>query len=89
MNDITLFSAELNEDLPQIDLHNAGIIPDALEQLNKELFLFYSDNIKLCRVIHGIGTGALERAVHEELTKNPMVVHWKKEERGGSCLVQL
>ncbi len=75
--------------MKEIDLHHASTITDALEQLEHELFLVYMNKLGECRVIHGIGTGALAQAVHEELSKNPMVRQWREEEHGGSCRVTL
>jgi len=75
-------------DVPYIDLHGTPFLHDALEQLEKELFFFFQKGEKNVRVIHGIGTGKLADAVHEALTKNPMVVEFAEEQTGGSCIVR-
>ena len=75
-------------DLPTIDLHGISPVQNALEQLEKELFLSFQRGEKCCRVIHGIGSGKLAEAVHAALTKNPMVVEFAEEETGGSCIVR-
>lgn len=75
-------------DLATIDLHGISPVQNALEQLEKELFLCFQRGEKYCRVVHGIGTGKLGSAVHEALTKNPMVVEFAEEETGGSCIVR-
>ena len=81
------FAAEINPHTVTIDLHESYTIVDALEQLEKELFLVFNRGEKYCRVVHGIGTGRLADAVHEALTKNPLVLDWQESEQGGSCLV--
>ncbi len=73
----------------EIDLHKMNTIPDALEQLEHELFLVYTRKEMQCRVIHGIGEGKLSAAVHEALSRNPMVRQWQEEDHGGSCLITL
>lgn len=85
MNDLVSIFA--GHDLPTIDLHGTRFLQDALEQLEKELFFFFQKGEKNVRVIHGIGTGKLAHAVHEALTKNPMVVEFGEEETGGSCII--
>ena len=86
MDSTTLFAAELNQDIPTIDLHHAGDVQRALDQLERELFLF-SKEYPSCRVIYGIGTGVLARAVEDALEKNPLVGEWKRENTGGSSIV--
>lgn len=94
MNNIEakLFSAELRDDLPSLDLH--GLFPqEALEKL--ELFLFENqrdhfsckskDFLKAIRIIYGGGTGVLKTKVLEYL-KNHLLVDTIKDE-GGSCIV--
>ena len=86
MDSATLFAAELNPNIATIDLHHTGTVADALEQLERELFLFYQNGEPYVRVVYGIGTGKLASAVQEALTKNPMIGSWEKEENGGSCI---
>lgn len=81
----TLLAAQLNDRITTIDLHEAGSIADALLQLDQGLYSISQNGDQYCRVIHGIGTGRLEQAVHESLAVNPMVAHVEKE--SGSCLV--
>ena len=83
------FAASLNQDIPTIDLHGIGNITSALEQLERQLFSFYTDKQKHCRVIYGIGEGILAKNVQTALNKNPMVLDWKHEDTGGSCIVLL
>lgn len=75
--------------LPTIDLHGTSDVHTATEQLEKELFSFYSAGEQYCRVIHGIGSGRLAEVVHDILNKNPLICDWKEEESGGSCIVLL
>ena len=82
-----LFAAQLNQDIPTIDLHGVGDVQSALEQLEMKLFSFYNEGQQYGRVIHGIGTGALAKAVHGVLDKNPMIRQWREEETGGSCII--
>lgn len=61
---------------PSIDLH--GESKDIAIVLIKE-FIF--DNYRLKNkqivIVHGIGTGVLKNAVHQELSKNPYVIDYK------------
>lgn len=83
----TQFAASLDFEIPTIDLHGTPSIYEALEQLERELFLFAKLGHLYCRVVTGIGTGALQNAVVTALEKNPMVAHVEKEEQGGSLIV--
>lgn len=84
-----LLAAQLSSTIPTIDLHGIEHTATALEQLEKELFSFYTKKQRLCRVVHGIGEGVLAAAVHQALSANPMVQEWQEEESGGSCVVVL
>jgi len=75
--------------LPEINLHQTATISDAIFLLERELFHISQKGYRECRVIHGIGTGTLAKAVHESLTKSPMIKSWAEEENGGSCVVSL
>jgi hypothetical protein len=81
------FPAEINPELPEIDLHHTRSISDALDELESHLFQIQQDGAQFCRVIHGSGEGILAKATQEALTKNPLVLEWKLEETGGSCVV--
>lgn len=70
-----------------IDLHDTKTCADALERLEHALFLFQQSGEYSCRVVHGIGEGVLANAVHNALTKNPLIHQWEEEEGGGSCVV--
>jgi dsDNA-specific endonuclease/ATPase MutS2 len=72
-----------------IDLHAAGDITTALEQLEHALFQAHQAKENQLRVIYGIGTGVLRGAVLEALRKNPMVIRIEEEDTGGSCIVNL
>lgn len=80
---------ESDEDTPVIDLHHSKNITEAIEQLNHELFGFYKHKIKYCKVIYGIGSGALKKAVTSELAKNPLIKEFQNSEDGGSSIVEL
>lgn len=75
--------------IPTIDLHDCKTISDALEELERGLFLFFQKKEKTIRVIHGIGEGKLATAVHDALEKNPMVISVEESEDGGSCVVRM
>lgn len=75
--------------LPEINLHKTTIISDAIFLLNRELFYLVQKGVRECRVIHGIGTGKLTDAIHQELNKNPIVSSFIEESSGGSCFVSL
>lgn len=73
--------------LPVIDLHGIRNVSVAIEQLEKELFLFFNMGARYVRVVHGIGGGTLAAAVHSALQKNPLIREFHEEDSGGSCLV--
>lgn len=79
----------IDPSIPTIDLHESRSVSEAIDQLERSLFLFTKRNERYCRVIHGIGEGVLANAVHELLEKHPLVGEWQEEESGGSCIVIL
>jgi len=86
MSDIDLFAAQLNQYIPKIDLHHAGSVVDALEILDIELSRAIVKD-KYCRIIYGVGTGALRNAVLKRLKELSFVSKVAEEESGGSCVV--
>lgn len=87
MLDNLFFAAEIDSNISIVDLHEFTTIHEALEQLEKELFLLFNNGEKYIRVVYGIGTGRLAKAVHETLSKNPLVDSWKESNEGGSCII--
>ena len=87
-NYFRLLAARLDPNIAVIDLHQAGTIPAAIEQLERELFLLYKEGKLYCRVVHGIGTGALAAAAPRVLPGHTLVKVWECED-GAACLVAL
>lgn len=86
MPSLDLFAAQINPYLPKIDLHHAGSVVDALEMLDMELSRAIVKE-KYCRIIYGVGTGALRNAVLKRLKELSFVEKIAEEESGGSCVV--
>lgn len=55
-----------------IDLHGMRVV-EAFEVLERELLQHHLAGSAQCDICHGIGTGALMKAVHEYLDKHPLV----------------
>ncbi len=87
MLDDVFFAAEMDAHIKVIDLHEFSTIFEALEQLEKKLFLFSQNGERAVRVVHGIGSGRLAFEVHASFEKNPLIRSWKESEHGGSCIV--
>lgn len=83
---LDFFAAQHSKSTPEIDLHHAGYISDALEELDTRLSRLVVHHA-YCRIIYGVGTGALRRAVHERLRGISFVKRFEEEESGGSCIV--
>jgi DNA mismatch repair protein MutS2 len=56
-------------------------VDEALDKLEAALDLAAAEGRHELRVIHGIGTGALRRAVREALPRSPYVMEWSEAER--------
>lgn len=78
---------QFEDRLPSIDLHGSESVVEALEELERELFLMYQKKIKTFRVIYGIGEGKMQKEVLKALTKNPLVLDYRQEPSGGSSIV--
>ncbi len=81
------FAPEIDDNIFEIDLHSTDNIVDALSLLEKELFRSSQKKLSYAKIIHGIGSGSLAKAVHQELDKHPLVKNWKETADGGSCIV--
>lgn len=86
-HDAALFAASINPKIRTVDLHAYRDIKEACDTLEHELFLCAKKKERSCRVVHGIGAGVLAQAVHDVLDRNPLVLAWKEDESGGSCVV--
>ncbi len=75
------------DQLPAIDLHGIRLLQSAEEVLEKELYQLSTDNGSACRIIHGIGSGAMKEMVHEVLAHHPLVSEFRMSEDGGSTIV--
>lgn len=87
MDSSIFLAAELDYNAARIDLHNTSTIQEALDIMERELFVLSQRGDQYCIVVHGIGEGKLMKAVHVALEKNPMVHEFQKQEHGGSTIV--
>ena len=87
LQDIKLFAASLDHNIYTIDLHSAGSLDNALDQLETGLYQAYSEGHPYCKIIHGIGEGVLTVESHKILKVHTLVKALKLEENGGSTVV--
>jgi dsDNA-specific endonuclease/ATPase MutS2 len=81
-----LFAAEMDKNIPCLDLH--GFYPD--EAVNKlDIFLYenYSQKCSAVRVVYGGGTGRLREVILAYLSEHDLAETVKDE--GGSAVVVL
>ncbi len=84
-----LWAAQYDRAIETIDLHTEQTVPDALQQLDHELFIFYNRRVAVCRIVYGIGTGVLRSAVLAAIRQHPFIEEWMEEDGGGSALIRL
>lgn len=76
----------LYSNAPSLDLH--GIDREYAKILTRE---FIDDNYKLKNdtaiIIHGIGTGIVKKAVHEELKHNKKIIEYKQDNFNPGCTI--
>jgi dsDNA-specific endonuclease/ATPase MutS2 len=77
---------QYNDDIPVIDLHDSESVHDALEKLDIGLSKFLASE-NYCRIVYGIGTGALRNAVFKASHDYSFISFIKEEEGGGSCII--
>ncbi len=84
MDDSRIFAAQLRQDLPTLDLH--GLYPaEALDKLEIFLYNAFQKKESAAKIIYGIGTGRLQKAILEVVCKHPLV--HDVVEQSGSCVV--
>jgi DNA mismatch repair protein MutS2 len=81
--DLEILSAEIGSP-PAVDLHQADNTHDGVRQLEQFLDRRYVDGETVVKIIHGRGTGAMRRAVHEALTESPYVAYFRDAQAGHS-----
>ena len=72
--------------LPKIDLHGYDT-ESARVKTNDFINEAIMMNYKKVVIIHGIGTGAVKKAVHETLSKNKQVEDYKLDSFNTGCTV--
>jgi dsDNA-specific endonuclease/ATPase MutS2 len=87
MSNLKIFSAQLDKNISEIDLHTEQSLYSAIEKLDSELYSLYKSGVQYCRVVFGIGTGTLKQTTLQSLQKNPLVETMEMDENGGSIIV--
>ena len=67
-----LFSAEVGEDVLEIDLHGLSE-PEALRELDLFLNRAFALREPYVRIVHGSGTGRLREVIQEHLSKHDFI----------------
>jgi DNA mismatch repair protein MutS2 len=67
---------------PGIELNLLGLrVEEATPRLDKHLNDAFLAGLPLVRIVHGRGTGALRRAVREQLERHPLVACFRPGDR--------
>ena len=81
------FAASIDNNAYTIDLHGAPNVKEALEFLDSELYECMKEE-KYCRIVYGIGTGAMRRGVLEHLEHASYISGFEEDvSHPGSCIV--
>jgi len=75
-HETAVFAAEIGNP-PTIDLHNAIDTHDGVRDLEMFIDRQYRGGTSTVKIIHGRGSGAMRRAVHDSLKINPLVVFYR------------
>jgi len=83
-----LFAADLGGQAPELDLH--GLPPEqALDELRAFVNHEFADpprlEIKIIKIIHGRGTGRLQRQAEEYLRAEPVVLRFRGSQAPGQA----
>jgi len=83
-----LFAADLGDQAHELDLH--GLSPEqALDELRAFVNHEFTDpprlEIKVVKIIHGRGTGRLQRQVEEYLASEPVVLRFRGSQAPGQA----
>jgi DNA mismatch repair protein MutS2 len=79
----------LNNKIPTLDLH--GEVSPMVDLLVKDFILEnYISGHKKVIIIHGVGTGAIRKAVHQSLNNNKLVSNFKIDMfNAGSTIIEI
>jgi DNA mismatch repair protein MutS2 len=91
---VTLLRRHREETISPAELHLRGLsVDEALSRVDKYLDDAYLESLRAVRLVHGLGSGRLKRAIAEHLTEHPHVATFSSapaEEGGvGVTLVRL
>jgi len=81
----------VTQDVPmKLEVHGLSV-DDALEKVDKYLDQAYAAGLPYVYIIHGRGTGALLRAIHEYLSTHPHVSRFRFAEpsEGGTSVTMV
>ena len=71
--------------VPELDLHKYTV-DDALPKVDQFLYEAYTARQRSVRIIHGKGSGTLQRAVRSSLARHHLVksLRWGEQDEGGA-----
>lgn len=86
MDDIQSITAGYDNDIAVVDLHVCAKPSEAIEKLDHAISRYLTTE-QYIRVIYGVGTGRLSKAVRDHLDNSAYVTKYTEEPSGGSAIV--
>lgn len=81
-SEVGLTKAELGRDTVSLDLHGMRV-EDAESSLDSFLNHEFMLGHRYLRIVHGKGSGRLQKMVEAYLPSNPLVDTWRRSSKGG------
>lgn len=80
--ELLILSGEVSKDTPTLNLHGKTV-GEAQTEIDQFLYREFKAGKRVVAIIHGKGTGVLQKAAAEILSKHPLVERWRPSTKLG------
>jgi len=80
--ELLFMQAELSRNTPTLDLHGQTA-EQAQNSIDQFLYEQFMAGKRTAKIIHGKGTGALQKTTSEFLTSHSLVLNWRTSSKSG------
>lgn len=80
--ELLFMQAELSRDMPTLDLHGQTV-EQAQNSIDRFLYEQFTARKRTVKIMHGKGTGVLQKTTGEFLASHPLVLNWRNSSKPG------
>ena len=80
--ELLFMQAELSRDTPTLDLHGQAV-EQAQNSIDQFIYKQFMAGKRTVKIMHGKGTGVLQKTTSEFLASHPLVLNWRISSKPG------